>query len=47
MKQGKDKYKKIAKNFQLDDDLFNFLDGISKKVQGRPEEYEQDEQMEL
>lgn len=33
MGQGKDKYNKIAKNFDFDDDIFDFLDGISKKVQ--------------
>ena len=30
--QGKDKYGKIAKKFGFDDDIFDFLDGISKKV---------------
>jgi hypothetical protein len=37
MGKGKDKYKKIAKNYAMDDDLFDFLDGISKKVQGQPQ----------
>lgn len=32
--KGKDKYSKIAKKFEFDDDLFDFLDGISNKVQG-------------
>ncbi len=32
MKEGKDKYSKIAKKFELDDDIFDFLAGISKKV---------------
>lgn len=32
VKQGKDKYKKMAKDFGLDNDLFNFLDQISSKV---------------
>ena len=37
MGKAKGKYKKIAKNYAMDDDLFDFLDGISKKVQGQPE----------
>jgi hypothetical protein len=32
MSAGKDKYNKIAKNFGFDNDIFDFLDGISKKV---------------
>lgn len=30
--EGKDKYGKIAKKFGMDDDIFDFLDGITKKV---------------
>jgi hypothetical protein len=30
--KGKDKYSKMAKKYELDDDIFDFLDGISKKV---------------
>jgi hypothetical protein len=32
VKEGKEKYNKIAKNYGFDDDLFDFLDGITKKV---------------
>jgi hypothetical protein len=30
--ESKEKYGKIAKNFGMDDDVFDFLDGITKKV---------------
>ena len=46
MKQGKDRYKKIAKNFSFDDDIFDFLDGISKKVKGGIEENQYEQEME-
>ena len=46
MKQGKDRYKKIAKNFSFDDDLFDFLDGISKKVKGGIEQNQYEQEME-
>lgn len=45
VKQGKDKYKKIAKNFGLDNDLFDFLDQISSKVTqpaSRQQQHEED-----
>ena len=47
MKVGKDKYGKIAKNFDFDDDIFDFLNGISQKVNGGIENYEEPEQEEM
>jgi hypothetical protein len=34
------KYGKLAKNMGFDDDLFSFLDNISKRVHKNKEDYE-------
>ena len=35
LEKGSKKYNKMAKNLGFDDDLFDFLDGISSKVRSK------------
>jgi hypothetical protein len=43
MHEGKDKYNKIAKSFGMDDDIFDFLNNITKRTQ-KGQQYENGEQ---